>query len=350
MPLRVVLLLLFCVSAQCALSSNEGPTFRTRPRHSILSQLSDYRVVHVTSPHANVVFRPSQSNADADADADSTVRAQPLALSFNFSAFGHGFAASVGRNRELFGDGYYEERQAWREGKLEQRSSSKRLVSEADLCHYQGSLAGTPESVVAVSTCGGGFSGLLSAYGETFGMAPADRHLSPSELQQHLDTVSLQSAEDVSEGVLHVVYRIQDVAPAKDFKCGVHDDHSASSSSSSSSSSSPSSSLSSMLSSPSAMFQQLSSLFGAEKLSTDTTSPRVQALPDTLYVELLVVNDHERFLQKGQMVRSIVLFFFPFFFCVDIIAFWLFAWVQLCLFFSCNCVSSGSSGERQSFR
>jgi hypothetical protein len=202
---------------------------------SLLDSLSSYTLVSVSSSThtfhsreqhtASYTSSPSSSSAPQDARAGAAHRAPRQhppehALEFQTEE-GQRFEIQLRKNEGLFGAGYSESMQHWTSNGQRSPALEPRLrtANEIEHCHYQGVVTATGGSAdvgaagnVGISTCSGGFSGLIllkdspAREGGVYGIEPAHLHVEKEKLEKHVQSLSTASGKTVDHLSMHILY------------------------------------------------------------------------------------------------------------------------------------------------
>lgn len=232
-------------------------------RSQLLASLRHYEVVHVSS----VVLSGHSKHTL------SATRTSPANISFKMKAFGANITVDLHRNDMLFHPNYHELDEVWKDGVLLSRTRTD--LADIESCHYQGtSYTGEETSFAAVSHCGNqGFSGVIHSNGELLSITPAHLHMTPQALGEHANRIRSTLGEKPESKSIHIIYRTnQDSADSHPTHvCGVtheeeeeHFKH---------------------------VHQALGGLLDGKNFERHKG---LQAITGDWFVEMLVVNDHER--------------------------------------------------------
>lgn len=186
----------------------------------LLPSVQNYEVVHISTEHFKTVDQWAENHG---------LHEHPDRTSFDLSAHGQQFTVKGFKQKNLLAEGYHEQRQSWRDGKLADKRTT-RVIDSAANCWYHGHVDSRQGfSKAAFSTCSGSFRGHVSLYADTFVIEPAHKHLDERELNSHLQRILAKDEHRLSKGSdlpshqsLHVVYKSEDVEHPR-FFCPVED-------------------------------------------------------------------------------------------------------------------------------
>jgi hypothetical protein len=287
----IVLAILSCI----ALTTIEAALpVRSHPHRigneQLLEKLSTYQIVQPKLK--KTTHFKSESVQENTGNEQTTL--YPNSLTVDVNAFGRVYEVELTRNSQLLSADYDQIRIGFA------GEDSNTTVAKGVDCFYHGNVKGDASSVVALSTCEG-LSGFISASGEFFGIEPATvttRHptsLSAGKSRRHLP-LKLASTHEQQASYLtasHIIYRMSDYTRMdQDEHCGVE-----------------------------AKETQISTSgteAPADTQSTETPVAPTAAVPEqqpikadaefgansnVQYIELLVVNDKERYALHGDRVE-----------------------------------------------
>ena len=217
---------------------------------------------------------------------------------------------SLEKNSLLFRSDYSQTRQVWNSSGHRLADESVSPLSHIEQCYYKGRSNASQSIIVAMDTCQGGFKGVIHTHNDSHVIEPMHLHAPTDQLHAHV--MSMQddgSNESVHPYSLHIVYSMQrdrnHEHPDSQGECGV-----SSSTNAQSAHTIHTASMRTLSSDVSLNLQpSFASMQSDEHIvssSAVNASQRLRSMSvsrasgsGTWYAEMLVANDHARYMQVG---------------------------------------------------